>query len=80
MISTILKITIFSVITLVVLKVFIPNTASKVISTISETTGIEKRTINENLDKIINLITDSADSLKEITTEAIEVANDKIKN
>lgn len=72
MISTIVKIAILAAVILIGLKIFSPETADKAVNKISDVTGVEKSTINDNLNKATTMTVQGAEKLKETTKESLK--------
>ncbi len=80
MIGTILKLTIFIVIVLVGLKIFMPEMADKAVNQISETTGVEKSIINDNLNKVTNIAIDKTNQLADDAKDKLKETKDRIND
>jgi hypothetical protein len=71
MFTPLIKLTLLSIAILITINFCSPNRASKITTTISETTGIKKDSIDEKLDNATKYIADSSN-------KAIKMAKDKI--
>ena len=74
---TILKYGAIAVAVLIAFKVFMPSIADEAVGKISESTGIEKSTLDKQLKKASNLAKDKAEELKD---QAIDKAKEAINN
>jgi hypothetical protein len=73
MIGTIVKLLVLVAVVLIALNIFAPQEADKALSTISETTKIDKSSLKENLDK-------ASEFTKDKVNEATEAVQDKLNN
>ncbi|MCK5295198.1 MAG: hypothetical protein KAJ49_11125 [Arcobacteraceae bacterium] len=80
MIGTLIKLAVLAIIIFVGLNIFNPEMADNAVNKISETTGIDKNTINNNLEKATNMALDGAEKLNDAAKEKIEEAKDKMDN
>ena len=80
MIKGIIKLSILAVVILIGLKIFAPQVADQIIDKISQTTGIEKDTLDDNLNKATNLTKDSANMLIDRAQDGLSTAQDRIKD
>lgn len=78
MLGMLLKLILLVVIILVGLQIFSPETAQKAVDQISETTGVEKSTLEKNLDKATQFTLDSADKVAQAAKEKIEQAQEEL--
>ena len=76
MIFNILKWVIVVVTIVIAIKIFLPDVANTVTGKISETTGIEKAVLDENLDKASNMVKEKS---TELTDSAIQKAEEAVK-
>ncbi len=73
MIGTIIKLAVLAVIILVALQIFAPDQADKVLTTVSEKTGMDKDNLSEKLNE-------ATEFTKDTINEASQTVKDKIDN
>lgn len=76
MIFNVLKWVIIVITIVIAVKIFLPDVADQVTGKISESTGIEKAVLDENLDKASNIVKEKS---AELTDSAIQKANEAVK-
>ena len=73
MIGTIIKLAILAVVVLVALNIFAPNQADKILSSVSEKTGMDKDTLSDKLDS-------ATEFTKDTINEASSTVKDKVNH
>ena len=73
MIGLIVKLAIVAVVILVALNIFAPNQADKILSTVSDKTGMDKGSLSDKLNN-------ATEFTKDTVKEASETIKDKVNN
>jgi hypothetical protein len=79
MFSFIIKLVVLVVVVFIGLNIFMPEVASNAIDKISQTTGIDKDKINDNLNKATTIVIDKADEMTDLAKDKIDEAKENIK-
>jgi len=79
MFGFIIKVVILVVVVLIGLNIFMPEVATKAVDKISESTGIDKDKLNDNLNKATTVVIDKADEMTDLAKDKIDEAKENMK-